>query len=61
MNVDRWWALSAILCGLSVIVMAANSRSGHTFPDWLIRISGIFGLAALAVLAYTTVKKTKKK
>ena len=55
MNNDRWWALSAILSGLSVIVMAANSLSGHTFPDWLIRISGILGLAALAVLAYTTV------
>lgn len=60
MKNDRLWGLSALVCGIAVIVIAVNSLSSMSLPDWLIRICGILGLIALAVLSFATVRKTKK-
>lgn len=55
------WSLCLMVIGASTIVLTVCSFAGITLPDILIRILGILNLLALPVLAFTTVKKAKKK
>lgn len=60
MKNDCLWALSLIVTGVSIIVLAGSRVLGIALPDAVVRIFGILGLVSLLVLVFTTIKKTRK-
>lgn len=58
---DLIWGISLITIGITTLVLGGSNIIGLTLPDVVVRILGITDLIALPFLAYTTVKKAKKK
>lgn len=61
MKNNRLWALSLIVIGIITVIFAVTHIAGASLPDALVRILGIIELIMVALLAYTTVKKLRKK
>ena len=59
-KIDLLWSISLMLIGVATFILAGSNIIGIELPDAIIRILGILDLAALPLLAYTTVKKAKK-
>lgn len=55
------WACSLICIGICTIILAGANILSLALPELLIRLLGVIDLAALPVLAYTTVKKWMNK
>lgn len=60
-TVDRLYAVSLILIGVSSALLAALALFGKEVPDAFRRIAGIICLVSLPVLVYTSFKKFMSK
>ena len=60
-KINIMWSISLIVIGIATIILAGSNLMGVDLPDIAVRICGITDLAALPVLAFTTVKKLKGK
>lgn len=58
---DLLWAVSMIVIGAACLAHFGLRLAGVTLPDTAVRLLGALYLAALPVLAYTTVMKLKRK
>ena len=59
--IDRVFAVSLAVTGLSSLILSITGLTGNALPDWAIRILGIANLVALPVLVYSTVKSVQEK
>lgn len=57
---DVIWGLSLLIIGICTLILAGSGIIGAHLPDVLTRVLGILDLLCLPVLAFTTVKRTKK-
>ena len=55
-RVNQLWALSLIVIGCASMIHAGAGLLGLELPDWAVRVLGLADLAALPVLAYTSVR-----
>lgn len=60
MNVDKLWYITMILIGLITLTLFALRMFGIEVPDMAKRIIGILEIIAIPVLAYTTIKRTRR-
>ena len=58
---DLMWSISLIVIGVATLILAGANIIGIELPDNIVRILGIVDLVALPVLAYSTIKKVKKR
>jgi protein-S-isoprenylcysteine O-methyltransferase Ste14 len=59
--IDRVFAVSLVLIGLSSVILSVTALSGTALPDWAIRTLGVINLIALPVLVYSTVRSVQEK
>lgn len=59
-KVDRAWALSLIVAGVSAVILAAARLTGAQLPDMAVRVMGALDLLALPVLAFSTVQRVRR-
>ena len=55
------WAFSLMAAGICSITLGGANLLSVELPDFMTRAIGLVDLAALPVLAYTTVKKLRDK
>lgn len=55
------WGVSLMVIGAATLLLIGSRVAGVTLPDLAVRGLGVIELAALPVLAYTTVRKLKWK
>ncbi len=55
------WARSLFVVGIATLIMVGAKIFGLELADNVVRILGIVNLAALFTLAFTTVKKIRKR
>ncbi len=55
------WVASLALVAVTAAVRLGLGLAGVPLPDWLVRLLGAATLAALAVLAFTTVHRLRGK
>lgn len=61
MTNNRLWIISIlVIVAISLISVVTSFAGGH-LPDFLTRVFGILDLAAVFVLVFTTVRKTRNK
>ena len=58
---NLFWLFSLVLIVICIIIPIGARFLSMELPEFIIRGIGIIDLAALLVLAYTTVKKLKDK
>ena len=58
---DLMWGFSLLIISVATIILAGSNIIGIELPNIAVRIIGIVDLVALPVLAYTTVRKIKKR
>ena len=59
--IDRLFAISLALLGLSSLVLSITGLAGIALPDWATRLLGVVSLVALPVTVYSTVKSFQEK
>lgn len=59
--VDRLFAVSLTLMGLTSLILSVTSLAGITLPVWAVRLIGIVNLASLPVMVYSMVKSFQEK
>ena len=59
--IDRVFAVSLVLMGLSSVILSVTALSGTALPDWAIRTLGVINLIALPVRVYSTVRSVQEK
>ncbi len=59
--IDRLFAISLALMGLTSAILSVTGLFGLTLPDWALRLTGIVNLASLPVLTYSTVESLREK
>lgn len=59
--IDRLFALSLALLGLSALILSVTGLAGITLPDLATRLLGIVSLVALPVTVYSTVRSFQEK
>ena len=59
--IDRAFAVSLVLMGLSSLILSITGLTGTAMPDWAVRTLGVISLIALPVLVYSTVKSVQEK
>ena len=57
--VNLLWGVSLAVIGVGSVLFSVSGIAGFPLPDLLVRILGILNLAALPVLAFSTVKKVQ--
>jgi len=57
LNIVR--AISLLISFINVIILGCNIFEIFSFPDTIIRISGVLTLIAIAAISYTAVKKAQ--
>lgn len=60
-RIDLLWAASLMVIGAVTILVLGLRMAAVPLPDLAVRGLGVIELAALPVLAYTTVVKLKRK
>lgn len=55
------WGVSLMVIGAATLLLIGSRMAGVELPDLAVRVLGVIELAALPVLAYTTVRKLKRK
>ena len=59
---NNWmWPASLVLIGTATVLLLGLRAAALELPDPAVRVLGIVELAALAVLAFTTVGKLRRK
>lgn len=53
------WAISLIVIGITTLIFVGSNIVRIELPDIAVRVLGVVDLAALPVLAFSTVKKAK--
>ena len=59
--IDRLFALSVTLMGITSTILSVSGMLHLALPDWAMRLVGIVNLAALPVMVYSTVKSWQEK
>lgn len=60
-TINLLWTFSLGVLGICTIILAGANLLSIGLPDFITRGIGLIDLAALPILAYTTVKKLKEK
>jgi len=60
-RIDLLWAVSLIVIGAATLLLLGLQMAAAQLPDLAVRGLGVAELAALPVLAYTSVVKLKRK
>lgn len=60
-GIDRLFAVSLVLMGISSLILSVTGLTGTALPDWAVRTLGIINLIALPVLIYPTVRNVQEK
>ncbi len=55
------WSISLIGIGIATLLLAVANVAAITPPDTLVRILGVVDLLLLPVLAFSSLKKAKRK
>lgn len=55
------WAASLMVIGVATLLLFGFRLAGITLPDPVVRVVGAAELVALPVLAFTTVRKLRKR
>ncbi len=58
-HINLLWGVSLAVIGIGSVLFSVSGIAGFPLPDPLVRILGILDLAALPVLAFSTVKKVQ--
>ena len=59
--IDRLFAVSLALLGVSSLILGVTGLAGISLPDWAVRLTGVLTLISLPVLIYSTVKSYQEK
>lgn len=60
-RIDRVWAISLTVVGISTVILVGAGLFGLRLPDIVVRGIGLLDLAALFALAFSTAKKIIKR
>lgn len=60
-KINAAWSVSLFVIGFATVILAGSRIFGIELGDTAIRIIGVIDLLMLPVLAFTTVKKVKRK
>ncbi len=56
-KIDMMWGISLLVIGVATMILMGARIAGIELPDVVVVMMGILELAALPVLAFSTVKK----
>ena len=60
-KIDFMWTISLMAIGIATLILAGANIVKIELPDIAVRILGAIDLAALPLLAFSTVKKMKSR
>ncbi|MDE6516932.1 MAG: hypothetical protein K2L18_03660 [Acetatifactor sp.] len=60
-RINRVWAISLFVAGITTLILAGSNFVGARLPDIVLRITGVLDLIALFTLSFFTAKKFMKK
>lgn len=60
-RINRVWAISLFVAGITTLILAGSNFAGVRLPDIVLRIAGVLDLIALFTLSFFTAKKFIKK
>ena len=60
-KIDFMWTISLMAIGIATLILAGANIVGIELPNIAVRILGVIDLAALPILAFSTVKKMKSR
>ncbi|MGN0667312.1 MAG: hypothetical protein ACI4KF_12400 [Huintestinicola sp.] len=57
--INIMWSISLAVIGIAAFILAGANIAAIELPDIIVRVLGVIDLAALPVLAFSTVKKAQ--